>query len=313
MNTLLQALVLITGFAAHAADTAVDFALNWKPEPEFGGFYQAEMSGAFKKQGLAVKIQEGGSGAPVVQMVAAGKVPFGIAAADEVVISQDHGTDVIAVFAVYKTDPQAIMVHAERGFKSLADVFSSEGQLAIAPGTAYTEFLKGRYKSGMKVKMVPYGGGIAQFLANPQHAQQCFAFSEPLLAQKAGKKTQVFSIADSGFNPYTTVVITKRSTLKSQPELVKKFVTAIRQGWMDYYSAPQAANAYMAKLNPAISAASMDEMTKAHTDYLLEKGEKKEALGVMTLSRWKELAAQLKQLKFIKKDIDPAGLFVSME
>ncbi len=45
-------------------------------------------------------------------MVEAGKVEFGIAAADEVVLARDRGTDIVAVFATYQTNPQGIMVHA---------------------------------------------------------------------------------------------------------------------------------------------------------------------------------------------------------
>ena len=58
----------------------MQFALNWKAEPEFGGFYAAKLSGYFEKRGLNVDITEGGAGTPVVQMVANSKVPFGIAA-----------------------------------------------------------------------------------------------------------------------------------------------------------------------------------------------------------------------------------------
>ena len=99
-------------------------ALNWKPEPEFGGLYEAQRAGAFQKRGLDVEIT-GGPGAPVVQMVDAGKVEFGIAAADEVVVARDRGTDIVAVFATYQTNPQGIMVHASRGLASLPALFAS--------------------------------------------------------------------------------------------------------------------------------------------------------------------------------------------
>src|SRR4051794_36737259 len=58
-------------------------ALNWKPEPEFGGFYAAPYS----KHGLDVEVLPGGSGTPTVQMVGAGSVNFGIVSADEVILA----------------------------------------------------------------------------------------------------------------------------------------------------------------------------------------------------------------------------------
>ena len=54
-----------------AAASSSSIALNWKPEPEFGGLYEAQRIDAFAKHGLDVEIT-GGPGAPVVQMVAAG-------------------------------------------------------------------------------------------------------------------------------------------------------------------------------------------------------------------------------------------------
>src|SRR6187402_675271 len=63
---------------APAAPTKVKLALNWVPEPEFGGFYAAREGGAFAKEKLDVEILGGGAGAPVVQMVAQGQVDFGI-------------------------------------------------------------------------------------------------------------------------------------------------------------------------------------------------------------------------------------------
>ncbi|HEX5606430.1 MAG TPA: ABC transporter substrate-binding protein, partial [Candidatus Binatia bacterium] len=110
-------LILFSAVASWGAQTAkLQLALNWKAEPEFGGFYTAKLSGYFHKRNLDVAITEGGAGTPVVQMVANSKVRFGIAAADEIVISQARGTDVVALFAVYQVNPQGIMVHPERGF-----------------------------------------------------------------------------------------------------------------------------------------------------------------------------------------------------
>jgi len=45
--------------------------------------------------------------------------------------------------------------------------------------------------------------------------------SEPIAARQKGGDPAVFLIADAGFNPYTTVVITRRELLTKSPELVK--------------------------------------------------------------------------------------------
>ena len=300
---LLLYLILSPGVAHAAASgkpTALQLALNWKAEPEFGGFYAAKLSGDFEKRGLNVEIAEGGAGTPVVQMVANSKVAFGIAAADEVVISQARGTDVVALFAVYQTNPQGIMVHPARGFKSLADVFASSGALAIQSGAPYTLFLQAKYPNA-KVKLVPYAGGIAQFLTDANYSQQCYVTSEPLLAKKKNKPVASFLVADAGFNPYGTVLIARRQYVEKNQKQTRDFIEAVRNGWSEYLRAPQAANARMVKLNPAMDADTMKAAAEVQKPFILAAKAPSKDLGKMSAERWSTLVNQLFDLKLIKK------------
>src|SRR4051794_1238674 len=95
---VLSALCVLCGSlsSVRAADK-VSIALNWVPEPEFGGIYAAQQNGAYQKRNLDVTIKPGGAGAPTWQQVASGKVDFGVASADEVVNARANGADVVAV------------------------------------------------------------------------------------------------------------------------------------------------------------------------------------------------------------------------
>ena len=285
--------------ATQSAPVNLQFALNWKAEPEFGGFYAAKLSGYFEKRGLNTNITEGGAGTPVVQMVANGKVPFGIAAADEVVIAQARGADVVALFAVYQINPQGIMVHPERGFKSIADVFNAPGTLAIQNGAPYTLFLQAKFRQA-KVKLVPYAGGIATFLTDPNYSQQCFVTSEPLLAKKKSVPVKSFLIADEGFKPYGTVVVARRQYVEKNQKQTRDFIDAIREGWQEYLRAPEAANARMVKLNPAMDSETMKEAAEVQKPFIIAADAPAQELGKMTPERWTTLAKQLYDIKLIK-------------
>src|SRR5688572_7456556 len=63
--------------AASSGDAKLTLQLNWKPEPQFGGFYAAP----YDKRGLKVDVREGGVGTPTVQMVATEQVAFGVVSA----------------------------------------------------------------------------------------------------------------------------------------------------------------------------------------------------------------------------------------
>jgi NitT/TauT family transport system substrate-binding protein len=60
---------------------------------------------------------------------------------------------------------------------------------------------------------------------------QCFVTSEPLAAKQTGVEPQTFLIADSGYNPYTTVLATSESYLKGNPQTAKAMIDAVREGW----------------------------------------------------------------------------------
>src|SRR5882724_1298576 len=236
--------------AAPLAVSPVKLALDWVPEPEFGGFYAAREDGGYARHGIQIEIQGGGAGVPVLQMVATGRADFGTVGADEVITARARGADVVALFAVFQTSPQGIMVHASRKLQKLEDVFRS-GTLGLETGLAYAAYLKKKFPWD-GVKIVPYDGGVAHFLSDPDFGQQCFVTSEPIAARQQGADPQVFLIADTGFNPYATVVITRRELLQKQPELIKSFVLATREGWQNYLDHPEATNALLGKLNSAL-------------------------------------------------------------
>jgi NitT/TauT family transport system substrate-binding protein len=306
MKTLLTLFFCVawTPFASAApatpSPTKVKLALNWKAEPQFGGFYAAKLDGAFKKHNLDVEIIEGGSGTPTVQMVAGGQVDFGIVSAEEILISRDHGGDVVGVFAAFQTNPQAIMTHESQHYHSLKDLFASDGTLAWQSGLSYAQYLQKKYPNS-KVQKVPYAGGIGSFVKNPKFSQQCFFTSEPLLAMAAGESVKTFLIADEGFNPYTTVVATTRAKIKAHPEIVAAMVQAVREGWTSYLQNPDAVNRSMSGLNHAMDLQTFAKSAQAQKPLIETAENKNGALGKMSEKRWQELSTQLRELQLFKK------------
>ncbi len=291
-----------------ATTTKVKVQLNWVPEPEFGGIYAAREGGAFKKAGLDVEILSGGPGSPVVQVVAGGQADFGVAGADDVVIARARGVDLVAVFATFQTNPQGVMVHSARNIASLADLKS--GTLALEPGLPFAMFIKKKYGFA-GATLVPYDGGIAKFLADPNHAQQCYVTSEPIAVKKKGETPKVFLGADAGFNPYANVIVTRGAMLREKKETVRAFVAAAAEGWRRYLDDPTAANAVMAKLNTAMDAETFAAAAAAQKPLIETDETKKSGLGVMTDARWSKLAADLVELGVITKAPPPTECFTS--
>lgn len=310
LNKFLAGLCAALFTALPALADPIQLALNWKAEPQFGGFYAARVHGLYAQNHLDVNVVEGGSGTPTVQMLAAGKVNYAIVAGDELVIARARGAgDVVALFATFQTSPQAIMTHAERGFTGIEQVMKSDGVLLWQAGLPYAQFFAKKY-APLTVKTAPYLGGIGNFQNDPMLSQQCFLTSEPLTAARAGIKTKTFLIAEGGYNPYTTVLVTTRAHLQKNPEEVRRLVDAVRRGWEHYLNDPAPTNRKMAELNKAMDAQTFEDSARAQV--ALIKTPQTRRLGEMTTARWQTLIDQLSELKIIRNAVAAQQVFVDL-
>ena len=285
--------------------TKVTLQLNWKPEPQFGGFYAAREAAA--KHGLEIDVVAGGVGTPTVQMVAAGNVPFAVVSADEIVIARSKGADVVALFAVFQTNPQGLMTHSARGFKQIGDVFTSPGTVAMQKGLPYASFLEKKYGFA-KVKVVPSpGGDLSALRADKTYTMQCFVTSEPIAAKRAGLDAQTFLVAEAGYNPYTTVLVTRGEYFKSHKDVCLKMMMSVAEGYGQYLADPSKVNSMMERLNPTMDAQTFADAAEAQRP-LITGGDA--GLGGMTLERWETLCGQLVDLKVVDKAPPAAECFV---
>jgi NitT/TauT family transport system substrate-binding protein len=290
--------------AACGKSAGIKLALDWKPEPEFGGFYAAP----YARHGLDVEVLPGGAGTPTVQMVGAGSVDFGIVSADEVILARTHGNDVVALFAVFQNNPAGIMAHASRNLTSIGDVLK-EGTLALQSGLPFARLLKMKYGFG-HVKVVPSpGGDITSFLNDEKFAQQCYLTSEPIAARRKGASVKVFAVSEIGYNPYATVLATSGDLLRRNPTKAKALVAAVREGWRAYLDDPKPANRQMNKLNPTMDAETFAEVAEVQKPFIDTDGTRRFGLGTMSRDRWETLIGQLKDLGDIPQTIPAEDCF----
>jgi NitT/TauT family transport system substrate-binding protein len=286
----------------------VSIQLNWVPEPEFGGLYEAERAGFFAAEGLAVEILAGGPGVPAPQLAASGKVDFAVVSGDQLLTLGAAGGDLVAIYAIYQLDPFGVMVHASNPISSMEELWKSKSTVACEADLAWVTMLSRTY-GGRDLTFIPYSGNVAQFAADPTLAQQCFITAEPVTLELQGTPVKVFPTRDSGFNPYNGVLAARRSFLDKEAETVARLVRAMQKGWEGYLADPGPANEIMAKLNPAMSREAMDLGAKRQEPIIRTDETSRLGLGAMTAERWKETADQLVELGKIKVAPVPEGLF----
>ncbi len=285
----------------------VELALNWLPEAEHGGFYTADVHGLFAERQLRVKIVPGGPGVPVIQNVASGKVTFGVTNADQVLLQRAQEADVVAVFAPIQQSPRCIMVHKKSGITKFDDL--KDMTLAINVNQTFLGYMKKKLPL-TNVQIVPYAGSVAPFLENDRFGQQAYSFSEPFLAEEKGSDPLNLMVSDLGFNPYTSVLITRAEVIEKQPELVRRMVDACRLGWRKYLDEPEKTNEHIHSLNAEMGLEILAFGTRTLKP-LCETGlTAPDRLGEMTAERWSTLTEQLVEGGALKAGaVDPAKAF----
>lgn len=282
----------------------VQLALNWFPEAEHGGLYAAAVHGYYQESGVEVEILGGGPDAPVVQRVATGAVAFGIVNADDILYARAQQIPVVALMASYQISPHCIMVHQSAGIDSISQIKNIT--LALAQRPAFSHYLRWKY-SFEGVTIVPYPGNVAQFLADENFAQQGYVFSEPFVAKAKGADPKALLVADTGFNPYASVLITTQERVAADPELVGTVVRASVKGWEQYLAAPEETNRHINALNPEMGMDILAYGAAESIAMILDPVAQQNGLGSMTLQRWQELLDQMVTVGLIKDGVVQAA------
>jgi NitT/TauT family transport system substrate-binding protein len=281
----------------------VKFQTDWYPQPEHGGFYTALIKGYYKDAGLDVTILPGGPNIVGGQLLAAGRVDFAMSSSDGVLIANATGIGLVSVGATMQHDPQGIMLHPEDPANVFADL---EGRaVAIAPpGAAWFQYLVKKFDF-KKVREIPATYTIANFMHDPKYIQQIFVTSEPFFVQKAGGKSKILLISDTGYDVYR-VFCTTQKYLKENPEVVRKFVAASVHGWKDYIQDPAAANAEIAKRNPEMDKDRMIFSWQALKDgkFIFGADPSGAEAGKFDPARWAATYKILRGLNVITTDLD---------
>ena len=273
----------------------VRMQLNWVPEPEFGGIYEAKRLGYDREFGIDLEIIAGGPGTPTAQLIAQKKVDFGVVDGTQIVGMRAKGADIVGIYASFQNDPRAFMTHAHHSAQTIEQLWSSSGLMAVEPGSLFMKWLSHKYgKSGLN--WVSTSGGLAQFKLDPKLSQSVYVFSEPVTLQLEKVKTRLFPVSESGFNPYAVIVASHGDLIRQDPRLVHAMDKMLRKGWQSYLEHSEDTNKVLSKLNSSMSYEAMELAIKYAGPYI--KGKNGE-LGTMLESRWYNLQQQLNILEVI--------------
>ena len=298
--------MVITSASGAAAQTDLQFALDWKFEGPSAPYFLAIDNGLFSEAGLDVTISEGNGSLDAIPKVATGAFPIGFADINSLMrfLDQNPGAPVTAVMMVYDKPPFAVVGRKSLGVEMPADL---EGKVlgAPPPDGAWAQFPIFAAENDLDVAAItvePVGFPTREpMLAEGQVAAVTgFSFSSTLNLKRLGVPADDISVilmADYGVELYGNAIIVNTDFAAANPELVTGFLTAVAAGWKAAIADPDAAVASLIERNPAADAGLETERLQMAidanvlTDYVIENG-----MGGIDADR---MAAAIEQTKSV--------------
>jgi NitT/TauT family transport system substrate-binding protein len=303
----LAAVAALAGSPTASAADKVVFGLNWIPQAEMCGFFQARETGLYAAAGLDVELVPGGPGMNMAQLVAAGKYDMSMGSALTTLAMRKEGIPGVTVAAMLQKSPSTIVSHPGQGISQLEDLKGRP--VAISNfGRAYQwAWLKARF--GLDDSQLrPYVYNPGAFVADKTLSQQGYITEDGFfLGNALGAEPVIMLLADRGYPDYATTVFTMQSMIDTRPDVVARFVQASARGFYECVAgdASKAVAAIYAAADvqtPEQSNFKLAQMTK----FKMVTGGDAETLGVgaMTDERWKAIFDTMSDLGLYPKDLD---------
>ncbi len=220
--------------------------LDWFPEPEHGGLFQAQARGWFAQAGLDVTLLPGGPNALVNQRVATGQAQIGQGESVTTLLDSSKGLPLLQVAAVFQNDPSVFLLHADSPVKGFKDL--NGRRIMARPGWVFLDFL--RQKHSIDFTIIPFNFSVSNFIADPAFIQQGFYIAEPYFITQGGAPAPRYLYAwDAGYDSYG-ILVANRAWARENPQALRAFLSAYVRGWRDYLdNDPTPAHAAMKAAN----------------------------------------------------------------
>jgi len=288
----------------------VAFGTNWVAQAEHGGFYQAVADGTYRRYGLDVTILQGGPNTNNRMLLPVGRIDaFMSANTLQSFDAIENNIPTVAVAAMFQKDPQVLMAHPDQGIETFEDLKKLTSLYISKEGIAgYYQWLKADYGFD-EAKVKPYTFNPQPFLVDKRSGMQGYVTSEPYAIEKiAGFKPKMFLLADYGFDPYSTLIETRRDLVERKPQLIQRFVDASIIGWYNYiYGDNRPANTLIKQQNREMTDELLANSVARMKEFgIVDSGDATTlGIGAMSEARVKSFYDKMVRARVVKRSIDP--------
>lgn len=287
--------ILSVSSCSSDSDTAANgskirFALDWTPNTNHTGLYVALDQGYFKAAGLDVELLPFNQTLPD-QLINAGQADFGISFQSNFSVAKAAGANIVSVLAVLQHWSTAIVVKADAGIASPADL-TGKTYAGFGEPAEISMLQQIIAKAGGKpdFESVMLGTSAYEALYNGQ-ADFTVAFLawEGIEAKLRGYDLKHFNYSDFDFpDAYNVIVSGNPDWIKDHPDEAKDFVQALQRGYEYAAQHPKEAAQILINQNPGFFTDEelvFESQELLSSEYLLDA---EGNFGTQTLQQWQE-------------------------
>lgn len=281
----------------------VSVRMKWFFAGTMTGWFAGKEQGFYKDAGIDLEITSGGPDNNSVKLVAAGTDMFGVAGADEVLISREKGIPIVAIAVLFKESPVGFISKREKGITSPSQWSGKTVEVSYGSNAEvqYRALVK---KFEVKhIKEVPYAFNLIPFIEDKVDVSIAYIMDQVITLKRMGIDLNVITCKEYGINPYGDVIITTEKTLRENPVLVKRFLDATIKSQLWAIKNPEVAVSALVKNASNLKAENEAQVWRATIPFLIADGGPNK-LGIMKLERWEETMDVLIEFTFLKAPVD---------
>lgn len=266
--TATAALLLTLGLAAcgekqetitgtNSSAQSVNLMLDWFPNADHVGIYQALAEGDFAKAGLNVHIQVPANPASPLQLLEAGKIDAAISYEPELLLARDQNLPLVSVAAIVQEPLTSIVSLGSQHITTAAQLRGKTvGDAGIPYQHAYLQTILAHagVPSG-SVKEVNVGANLVPAMLSRRVNATLGAYwnYEAIQLARMGKHPNVIRMNQVGVPNYDELVLVVREkTLADHPDVIRRLVQAMARGYESVRNDPSAGVANLVKANPSL-------------------------------------------------------------
>ena len=241
--------------------------LLWLEDVEFGGNYAAAKQGFMKQQGLKQTLIPGGPQTNAVQAVAGGSAPIGlIGGSQDIIEAVASGIPVKMIATTYQTTTYGLLSLASNPIRTPQDAIGKKIGLQAGARPFWNEILAVNHIAEDKMTIVPAGFDPTPLVTHQIDGYWAYAFNQPVSLELKGIPTYMMLASDAGTPSYSDVIFTLDSALKTQEDLLVRWLRATIQGWEYFLQHPVEMANYAISQSPSLKLDPTQQVAQAKAE-----------------------------------------------